>query len=74
MSIEQCENKECRHFYELFEFGSERPAPPATKTISCPYCGHTIKRTSRGAFVTTPHDTGKTTLKQSDDTQAIPKN
>lgn len=64
MSIELCENSICRHSFELIEFGGDRPAPLENRTFSCPYCGHTTQRASRGAFVTSPCEQPKTTEEQ----------
>jgi len=54
MSIEQCTNNDCRHLFELIEFGSKRPAPLVNRSVCCPYCGHSVERPTRGAFITAP--------------------
>ena len=56
MSIEQCANSNCSHFFELIEFGGDRPAPSVARAICCPYCGHRTERPTRGAFITAPSD------------------
>jgi hypothetical protein len=56
MSIEQCANTNCSHFFELIEFGGDRPAPLVTRAVCCPYCGHRTERPTRGAFITAPSD------------------
>ncbi len=51
MSIERCSNNACLQRFELIEFGHTRPAPPEPRRLVCPYCGHTIFRKTRGAFI-----------------------
>jgi len=56
MSIEQCANNDCRHFFKLIEFGSKRPAQLVARSVCCPYCGYSLERLTRGAFITAPCD------------------
>lgn len=51
MSIERCSNADCRQRFEVVEFGHTRPAPAEPRRVICPYCGHTVFRKSRGAFI-----------------------
>ena len=51
MSVERCSNADCRQRFEVVEFGHTRPAQPEPRRLVCPYCGHTIFRKTRGAFI-----------------------
>ena len=51
MSIERCSNPACNQRFEVIEFGHTRPAQPEPSRLVCPYCGHTIFRKTRGAFI-----------------------
>lgn len=51
MSIERCSNPVCHQRFEVIEFGHTRPATPEPRRLVCPYCGHTIFRKTRGAFI-----------------------
>lgn len=51
MSIERCSNAACQHRFDVVEFGHFRPAQPEPRRLVCPYCGHTIFRKTRGAFI-----------------------
>jgi DNA-directed RNA polymerase subunit RPC12/RpoP len=51
MSIERCSNPACHQRFEVIEFGHTRPAQPEPRRLVCPYCGHTVFRKTRGAFI-----------------------
>lgn len=51
MSIERCSNADCSQRFVVVEFGHTRPAQPEPQRLVCPYCGHTIFRKTRGAFI-----------------------
>ncbi|QOX77431.1 hypothetical protein FY034_00215 [Trichlorobacter lovleyi] len=51
MPVEFCLNPECKRQFEVIEFGHDRPAQPEPRQLVCPYCGHTIYRKTRGAFI-----------------------
>lgn len=60
MQLQQCSNPACGNFYELSEFGHDRPAPAKKQAYQCPYCG--TKRTGKtsGAFITRKCDQPQT--------------
>ena len=51
MSIERCQNEECQQRIDVVEFGHNRPAQEEPRKVVCPYCGHTVYRKTRGAFI-----------------------
>ena len=51
MSIERCQNNQCSQRFDVVEFGHTRPAQLEPRKVVCPYCGHTVYRKTRGAFI-----------------------
>jgi len=66
MSIERCLNPDCNQRIEVIEFGHTRPAQPEPRKVACPYCGHTIYRKSRGAFIVAKQE-GRNSLSYAND-------
>ena len=46
MAIEKC--RECEEPFEVSEHNLAMPGTKEKEPITCPYCGHTIQRTSNG--------------------------
>lgn len=61
MNVEHCLNPECKRQFEVIEFGYNRPAQPEPRQLVCPYCGHTVYRKTRGAFIV--HQLDRTMLR-----------
>ena len=53
MEIQQCSSADCSRPFEVREIGGQMPGTKEPEDISCPYCGHTTRRTSNGSFMTT---------------------
>ena len=52
MEIERCTSPSCRRPFQVSEIGGMMPATKEREDITCPYCSHTIQRTSNGVFRT----------------------
>lgn len=52
MSIEKCES--CQKPFSVWEHQLAMPGTKEKEPITCPYCHHTIERTSNGWWNTAP--------------------
>lgn len=52
MEVERCTNNDCRRPFGVREFGGQMPGTKEKEHITCPYCSHTVQRTSNGVFRT----------------------
>ena len=48
MSIEKCQSETCQKPFSVWEHQLAMPGTKEKEPITCPYCGHTIQRTSNG--------------------------
>jgi len=52
MSVERCENLQCKRPFFVSEYQLQMPGTKERENIACPNCGHTYTQVSNGFFQT----------------------